>query len=67
MLKQVTLHSGRIVKMGRRRPVAQGPRLHLKNYIDKAHLPEVPKTFSYAPRHDQRSHRCTTTMCGEIA
>jgi hypothetical protein len=50
MLKQITLHDGRIVKMGRRRPVAHGPRLHFKNYIDKAHLPEVPKTFSYAPK-----------------
>jgi hypothetical protein len=40
-------HLGHSVKLGRRRPVARGPRLKLRHYL-KAGLPTPPKSFSYA-------------------
>jgi len=40
-------HLNRSVKMGRRRPVAFGPRLFLRNYLD-AELPPVPPTCDFS-------------------
>lgn len=39
----------RRVKMGRRRPVARGPRLKLSNYLMKS-LPEPPDHVNYVPK-----------------
>ena len=41
-------HLGRHVKLGRRRPIARGPRLHLKNYL-LPHLPPPPASTDWTP------------------
>ena len=41
-------HLNRTVKMGRRRPVARGPRLFLKNYLRLAKLPPPPPSQDYS-------------------
>jgi hypothetical protein len=43
-------HLGRTVKMGRKRPVALGPRLHLKNYLRLGTLPTPPGGCNYASK-----------------
>jgi hypothetical protein len=40
---------GRHVKLGRRRPIARGPRLALRQYLTSA-LPKPPATVNYAPK-----------------
>jgi hypothetical protein len=42
-------HLGRSVKMGRRPPVAHGPRLHLGNYLNLSTLPTPPASGDYSP------------------
>lgn len=50
MLKLLTHPTtGQTFKMGRRRPVARGPRFSLKNYIQKS-LPAPPAVCNYAPK-----------------
>lgn len=41
-------HLGRTVKLGRRRPLARGPRLHMKNYL-RLSLPTAPPSVDYTP------------------
>lgn len=41
-------HLGRTVKFGRRRPIAMGPHLKLRHYLDKAALPPVPSSADYS-------------------
>lgn len=47
-VKIVSDELGRSFKLGRRRPVALPPRLHLKNYLMRS-MPAAPAAFSYTP------------------
>lgn len=50
MLKEIHApHLGRTVKLGRKRPVARGPRLMLHNYLDMAKLVPAPDCNYTAP------------------
>ena len=47
-LKQIFApHLKRTVKMGRRRPVARGPRLYLRKYLEQA-LPSPPQSCDFS-------------------
>ncbi len=45
-IKTIALKSGRTYRLGRRRPVARGPRLSLKNYLMRS-LPAPPAECAY--------------------